>query len=121
MDPVTGELLEPKLGSKRRVFLRIPYKYQGITLRVRKIMPNITLFRRALLSPAEVNILISKSWHHSYTGDAQLEEAGVPNKAFSYVYLQDTTCGMRILIEAVKKHLLSHMIGSGKPVPCLYP
>ena len=82
VDPVTGELLDPKLESKSRAFSSIPYKYQGITLGARKIVANYTLFRRALLPPGDVNKLIARSWERSYTDDAQLEEADVPDKAF---------------------------------------
>ena len=83
-------------------------------------MANYTLFRRALLPPGDVNKLIARSWERSYTGDAQLEEADVPDKAFSYVYLQDPTCGVGMLTEAVEKHPLPHKITSGKPVPRLH-
>ena len=97
VDPVTGELLDPKPGSKSRAFSSIPFKYQGITLGARKIMSNYNLFRRALLPLVEVKKLIARAWECSYTGDAQLEKADVLDKAFSYVYLQDPTCGVGIL------------------------
>ena len=91
VDPVTGELLNPELGTKSRAFSSILYKYQATTLEARKIVANYTLFRKALLPPGEVNKLVSRAWQHAYTGDAQIDFL---DKAMVYVCRNCHPCGV---------------------------
>ena len=93
VDPITGELLDPKLDTKSREFSSILYQFQGITLEAKKIVTNYTLFRRALLPLGDVNKLVVRAWNHSYTGKVQV---AFPDKAITYV-CERHPCGIRIL------------------------
>ena len=64
---------EDIVSSATPAFSEIPDMYQQMAYRACGIVENYILFKKSLLIPGEVHMLIEKAWNRSQKGNRQLE------------------------------------------------
>jgi hypothetical protein len=82
---VNAVVLAPGVGKGTRSFSAIPYMLQGFAIAAQKVVINYTLYRKPLLTPGEVLLLIQSAWNKVQTEPRYIERE---KEVDSYVWFQ---------------------------------